>query len=103
MVIRKSEHFFYARDGQALKSKKEMLEWVKNVDDNTFSGHVNSAKNDFVDWTKEILKDGPLSKRLKQIDNREGMIAAIEERVENKSKKRKKGVIDQIKDAITNG
>jgi len=80
-----------------------MLEWVKNVNDNTFSGHVNSARNDFVNWTKEILKDGPLSKRLKQIDNRKEMIAAIEERMENKSKKTKKGVINQIKDAIANG
>lgn len=103
MVIKNKEYFFYACDGAALKSLKEMLDWMRTASEESFSNHANSEKNDFVGWVKTILKDNVLAKKLEASDSREEIIEAVEKRIESKTRKTKKGLISQIKEAITHG
>lgn len=103
MIIKKEENFFYTCDNKALKSEKEMLEWMQNTDDNSFSYHINPRRNDFVEWVRKILRDSVLSKQLEKLETREEMIDAVKARIESRGKKSKKGLISQIKDAIVNG
>lgn len=105
MVVRDEGKFFYTCDGKTLKSLQEMLNWVNNSDDNSFLHHVNSERNDFSGWTKEVLKDNPLSKRLRPNQSREQMTETIEKRLseKNKKKNKKKEVISKLKGAILNG
>ena len=101
MAIKKKEHYFYTCDGKSLKDIDEMLDWIQNSHQDHFSHHINKEKNDFSNWTKEILKDTTLAKKLKSNMNREELIKIIEERLEEKNKKKsnKKKIISKIKGA----
>ena len=104
MVITNEDKFFYTFDSNALKSKEEMLEWIRGSNDDAFAHHVTQERNDFSGWTKEVLKDGPLSKKLKPGQSREDMIEAIEQRLlqQNKKKNKKKEIISKLKKATSN-
>lgn len=105
MVIKNSEQYFYTCDNTALKNIKEMLEWMKNSTDESFSNHINSDKNDFTGWVLTILKDGVLSKKIDKLKDREEVVRAIENRLASmsKPKDKKKNIISQLKKAIMNG
>lgn len=100
MVIKREEYFFYACDGSALKSVKDMLDWIRSSNEDSFTYHVNADKNDFVGWVKTILKDNVLAKKIATVKTREEMIEEVEKRINSKKRKTKKGVINQIKKAI---
>lgn len=102
MAIKKKEHYFYTCDGKSLKNINEMLDWIQNSHNDHFSHHINKEKNDFSNWTKEILKDTILAKKLKSNANREELIKIIKERLEEKNDKRskKKKIISKIREAI---
>jgi hypothetical protein len=103
MVIKNSEQFFYTCDEAALKSAKEMLDWMRTTSQESFECHINSEKNDFVGWVKEILKDNILAKKLEKTEDREKIIEEVEKRIEFKNKKFniKENLISQIKKAIS--
>jgi len=101
------EHYFYVNNGEILKNLNDLLECIKIIDPTTFSHHFNSEKNDFYNWTRDVLKDTVLAKQLLKSKTREEMIKSIEQRLIKKSKssgnQNKKLKIFQIKKAITNG
>ena len=53
----KPEQYFYLSNGMALKSVKELHDALKNMDDNTYSNHVNGTKNDFASWIRGVFKN----------------------------------------------
>ena len=101
----KSEHYFYASNGAVLKSKGELLEFLENVDDQVLQDHVNTQRNDFANWTKAILKDKKLAKKMQANSSKEMMCNAIKESIKTKQPKKrdKKSIISQLVNAITNG
>ena len=103
MVIKDERHYFYACDGAVIKNIKEMLDWFEKSSDDSFITHVNSDKNDFGGWVKEILKDNVLAKKITKTKSREAIIKTIEERIafKTKSKRRKDYYISQIKEAVS--
>lgn len=102
MVVRDTDKLFYTCDGKSLKSLQEMLNWINDSNDDAFFHHVNSQRNDFSGWVKEVLKDSPLSKQLKQNQSKEQMVEIIEKRLhqKNKEKNKKKEIISKLKGAI---
>lgn len=58
------EYYFYVNDGAVLKNLNDMLECIRNINTETFSHHVTLEKNDFSNWTRDILKDLVLAKQL---------------------------------------
>jgi len=105
MTIKKEERYFYTCDGKTLKNLEEMLSWVKQSNDDSFSHHVNQEKNDFSGWVKEVVKDSTLAKKFKKNQKKEAIIKEIEQKLESKSKKKnnKKNIISQIRGAVFNG
>lgn len=100
MVIKK-ENYFYASDGIVLKTQNDMLDFLKNVDNQIFENYVNCDKNDFANWTRDVLKKKQLAKKLEKTKNKDEMIEAIENQMKSKSKENKKTIISKIVEAMT--
>ena len=101
-MLKNPEKFFYAANGAVLKDTKDMFKLLKTIDKSTFKHHVSKDNNDFYNWTRFALKDNVLAKKLDKAKNKKEMIAAIEKRLNLKSKKNET-IISQIKEAINNG
>lgn len=102
MVI--SEHeYFYASNGDVLRNKDDLLRFLRSVDEQTFHHHANSEKNDFANWTVDILKNKKIGKKLKRLHTPEEMADVIEDSTNRKEKRRtdKKSVIKQLMGAIS--
>ncbi len=102
MGIKNSSDYFYVCEGTMLKNKEDMLNLLKVIDDVHLAHHFNSEKNDFFKWTRDILKDKVLARKLENAKTREEMIEAIEKRLSTPSRVRK-GIMSKIKDAVNNG
>ena len=67
--------YFRLRDGRVLKSKKDLVDALADMDDSVFSHHVNKSHNDFADWLELALND-PLGAELRGL-SREEMLAVF--------------------------
>jgi hypothetical protein len=106
-MITNPEHYFYLNNGVVLKDLSDFLEAMNTMSSETFSYHFNSEKNDFYNWTKEILKEGILAKQILNAKNQSAIAEAIDRRIQtiSKSKNKKetrKSLINQIKGSYTN-
>ncbi|MFH0955219.1 MAG: DUF5752 family protein [Candidatus Micrarchaeota archaeon] len=75
------EKFFYLRGEIPLKSLSELENSFESMDDATFAHHVNETKNDFAEWTQEVIRDQFLANKLRQLDSREPHAQAIKTRM----------------------
>jgi hypothetical protein len=55
------EFVFWCCDGQILKNLKELRDAFAVMSEDTFTYHVNAAKNDFHNWVRDIIKDEVLA------------------------------------------
>ena len=107
--IKEPSEYFYAKNGAVLKNLGELLEFLRTVDEGTFSHHVNSEKNDFANWTQNALKEPKVAKKMYGVKTKDGLYKFVEKslraKIEKKSKKviPKKTIISKIKEAIQNG
>ena len=58
------EHVFWCRDGNIFRDMKELAEGLVKMSDEVFAYHVNSEKNDFSNWVRDVLKDEKLASDL---------------------------------------
>ena len=98
MVIDK----FYFSNGESAGSLREFFEKLKNIDEECFSHHVNEEKNDFANWIRDCIGDKELGKRIEKLKDRKKIINLLEKKI-NGPASTKKGIIEQIKEAILNG
>jgi len=54
---------------------------VHEIDDNVFSHHVNSDRNDFATWVKDIHKDDALASMLREAKTKPEIASAISDRI----------------------
>jgi hypothetical protein len=52
------ELYFYLADGRVIKNIPELISALREMEDWVFEHHVNSEKNDFVEWLSTICKNG---------------------------------------------
>jgi len=102
MEINNPAEYFYVCEGSVLKNIEDMLNLLKTISEEDLAHHFNSEKNDFLNWTRDILKDKVLTKKFEKAKTRDEMILDTEKRLKSKSMVRKK-VISQIRDAVQNG
>lgn len=102
MAIINSEQYFYASNGAVLKTKKDLLDFLKTVDDETFLHHVNLEKNDFANWIDGVFKEKKLAKKISQTNNVKEMIRIISGAIKqmDSGKMDKKSVINQLVNQI---
>ena len=64
------EHHFVVADGRRLKNIIELADALETMTEEIFSHHVNSAKNDFSSWVKDVFYDHSLAEDLSRAKNR---------------------------------
>ncbi len=101
--IKDSSHYFYARDGNILKNMGDLLTFLENADDGTFSHHFNKEKNDFANWTDGTLKNHSLARKMYSTKTREEMHNLVKKEIEKSlhPTPKKKSIISEIKEAFS--
>ncbi len=59
------EHTFKLRNGQEIKTLKELAGALIRMDDETFNHHVNLNDNHFANWVKDIFKNNELAEKIR--------------------------------------
>jgi hypothetical protein len=65
-----AEYVFYCHDGSIFADFRELAEGLEAISDETFAYHVNSERNDFSKWVKDVIKDEKLASDLATATNR---------------------------------
>ncbi len=73
-----------------------LLDWLRSVDDETYSAHVHNEKDDFSSWVYHILRNRELGMKLYQTRSRNDAIRIIEEHIKY-DKDNDKQHADQLK------
>ena len=60
---------FVLNDGRIIKNLKELSDSLEHMGDEVFRHHVNPERNDFSNWTRDVLKEKELAEDLQRIDN----------------------------------
>jgi len=61
------EHYFVLCTGQTIKNIKELADALESVEDSIFYHHVNSERNDFATWVKDIFEEEALANELMSV------------------------------------
>ncbi len=83
-VNAKPEHYFILVTGVPLKNLKELANSLENMNDWVFNHHVNDSRNDFSNWTKDILGEHELAEEIKSLKSMREMEAKILKHLVNK-------------------
>lgn len=75
------EKYFYVNDGSVLKNMDELLQALLNMEEHTFSHHVNEHKHDFHTWIRDVFQDNLLAHSVKNVKEREVLAKKIFRRV----------------------
>ncbi|MBM3200132.1 hypothetical protein FJZ53_04275 [Candidatus Woesearchaeota archaeon] len=97
-----SNHYFYLSDGRALKSLRELAEALEDMSEETFRHHVNSEKNDFANWIRDVITDEELAHSLVHIEDKEKILKKISHRLSKAERKLRKGIIHRLFRTSTN-
>jgi len=72
---------FWVRDGRVLRNLEDLHSALKSMDDDTFSHHVNSEKNDFANWIFHVLDDRELAESIRDLKSKSGILRALQSRL----------------------
>jgi hypothetical protein len=75
------QHVFWLCSGGALKNIKELASALETMDEGVFVHHVNSDRNDFANWIKDIFQDEELALRLHGVSNAKECVDIIHVRL----------------------
>ncbi len=67
------DKLFRLSDGKILRNLQDLKEALQEMDDKTFYEHVNSEKNDFANWVRDLI-DIDLGDQMSSIKKRENLI-----------------------------
>jgi hypothetical protein len=71
------EQYFILRNGQPVRSLKELIEILEYIDDTTFDHHVNEYRNDFSNWIRDVIGDAELADDVEHAEDRPGMLRSL--------------------------
>jgi hypothetical protein len=75
------ERVFRLSDSGEISSLDELYSALRSMDDGVFSHHVNSGKNDFGNWVRDVHKDYRLANHLFSSSTKEGCLIAVRARL----------------------
>jgi circadian clock protein KaiC len=90
-----SDKYFYLHNGTVIKNVEELINNLKNMDNETFKYHVNDIKNDFSSWIKSLHGKKELAERIAKVKDKEEIIKILEEKSNPLSKEMLKTVNSQ--------
>ena len=83
----KPEHYFWLRDGTAIKDLNNLAEAFQKMHDDIFKHHVDDQKNDFSNWIRDVLKDKELAIKIAKARSSKEMHNHIRRNLNKKNKK----------------
>ena len=81
------EQSFWVNNGPVLKNLSELADFLPQINDDVYSHHVSSEKNDFSKWVNDIIGDKKLANDLLSSRNKESAIKKVAARVSSLKKK----------------
>ena len=81
------ENAFKSVSGHILRNISDLADELKNISDSDYARHVNTEKNDFVNWVRDCIKDSTLVRDLQRAPNRGQAAKAVASRVNVLSKR----------------
>ena len=81
------EQCFWVNNGQILRNVEELANALAQMSEETFHYHANKDKNDFSNWTNDVIGDKKLANDLLSSRNKESALKKVENRL-NSIKKR---------------
>ena len=81
------EQCFWVNNGPILKNLEEMANVLPEMNDETFQHHVNSEKNDFSNWVRDVISDQKLANDLLSSRNKESAFKMVNSRLSSLKKK----------------
>ncbi len=72
---------FFLDDGTKIRNLEELRDELRFMKLDTFSKYVNDAKNDFVNWIRDVIGDQVLADRLTQTKDKEKTLNIINSRL----------------------
>lgn len=73
------EKYFWLKNGQPIRSFKELLEAMDFIDDETFRHHVTENRNDFANWVAEVLEEEKLAEKIRTKTAKEELIKILKQ------------------------
>jgi hypothetical protein len=64
------EHIFWCHDGSVFRDMKELADGLAAMSDDIFAHHLNSEKNDFSNWVRDVIGDKQLANDLALVTSR---------------------------------
>ncbi len=61
-----SKKYFYLRTGKSLRSIAELSKSLDSIPDDVFNFHVNSERNDFASWIKDVFNESSLAAAMRK-------------------------------------
>ena len=81
------EMCFWLNNGPILKNLEELANALPEMSSETFHHHVNSEKNDFSSWIKDVIGDQKLANDLLSSNNRYSVLQKVRNRLNSLKKK----------------
>jgi hypothetical protein len=75
------EKRFWCQDGKVVKDLKELQEALNGMSDETFRYHSSEDRNDFSNWTRDVVGDGKLANDLSKARSRIQASKAVAQRI----------------------
>ena len=77
-----TQHYFYLNNGKKLKNIAELMESLKDMDQDLFSFHVNEQRNDFASWVRDVFGEKELARRINRSRYPSSMLKSIEKYIQ---------------------
>lgn len=68
---------FVLRDGRVLKDFVELAHALEHMSDDVFNHHVNSSRNDFRNWVRDVFSQKELAAELEKAKTRSELQLAV--------------------------
>src|SRR3989344_5796651 len=83
----KDDSAFRLHMGTNIRSLKELAEALDIMADKTFTHHITETRNDFGNWTRDVLGDTELATSLHKLKTREAILKKVDDRIEELERK----------------
>lgn len=75
------ENVFRLHNGHIFKNMGELSQALSKMGNDDFTYHVNTEKNDFSKWVKDIIKDEKLAKDIAKSKNQSQTAKTVADRI----------------------
>ncbi len=73
---------FWCCDGRVLRNLNDLATALKEIPEETYRRHVDSEKNDFSNWIRDVVGDVTLTRQMRKAKSRMTAARRVTERLE---------------------